>query len=99
MESSTPAQTPQTQVTLTDDERALARRLPDRVVYVGVVHFFNGPRGGRYRPVRTQARPTEAGALRELERLRNRAWKQCPSRTEMVVVDRLSETVMTEQVW
>jgi hypothetical protein len=84
---------------LSDDERALARRLPDKAVYVAVLHFFRGPRGGRYRPVRTHAHATEAGALRELDRLREGRWRVCPSHANLVLVDQLGNVLAEERTW
>lgn len=49
-------------IQLTDDERALARRSTDKAVFVAVVEF-TGPRGRKYRPIRTDAKVTEGAVL------------------------------------
>lgn len=88
-----------TRINLTDPERALARRTDDRTAFVGILEFFNGPRGGRYRPLRTAAHATEAGALRELTALRTRRWKQSPRDAKLLLLDQLGNVLAEDAAW
>lgn len=84
---------------LEDDERALARRLPDRVVYVGVVDF-RGPRGRIYRSIRTNARATEERAQQEVKEIRSKqyAHRAMAVAASMRVVDPLGHIIVSERI-
>lgn len=62
---------------LNDKERALGKRRPDKTLYLGVVRF-RGPRGAKYRPVRTAAVMTPELALEGVADIRSRRYKNNP---------------------
>lgn len=84
-------------IALTDDERALARRLPDKVVYVAIVDF-RGPRGRNYRPIRSDAKVSEASALAQAETIRNKRYRNNarPTATTLFMVDPLGNVLAAE---
>lgn len=86
-------------VQLTDDERALARRSGDKAVYVAVVHF-RGPRGRRYRPIRTDARVTENAVLQQAHTIRCKRYAGSPivTGTELLLCDPLGQVIEAEEL-
>lgn len=76
-------------VELTDVERALIRRSAERAGYLTWVEFYNGPRGGRFRPVRGPVSVTEVGASRHYDELTGRRWVQTIRTAAIVKVDAL----------
>jgi hypothetical protein len=65
---------PLTKITLSDSERALCRRRPDKTVYVAVIPF-TGVRGGKYCPLRTSACLTPDLAIQEANEIAGRRYK------------------------
>jgi hypothetical protein len=83
-----------TRIALTDSERALARRRPDHIVYVGIVSF-RGPRGRDYRPVRTAACVTLDAAEQAVTKIRGKQYRNgaFPIGYELVAVDHLGRVI------
>jgi hypothetical protein len=82
---------------LSDDERAAVRRFRDKTAFVGVVDFYPGPRGGRYRSIRTTVYSVEVGVERELARITGRTYNVSVRQTRLVLVNALGE-VLAEDV-
>lgn len=86
-------------IPLTDEERALARRLPEKAVWVGVVNF-RGPRGRKYRPLRTKARATEETVREEIADIRSRQYRggAFAYAPELLLVDQLGNVLAEEKI-
>lgn len=81
-----------TKLALTDNERAAIRKFQAKAGYVGVVDFANGPRGGRYRSVRTQPFSLPTTASVAVDRA-SRAYVQRPARCTVYRVDHLGRVL------
>ena len=89
---------PRFSIALTDAERALARTTEDKAVYL-VVLSFRGPRGRRYRRIRTEAKTTERAALVAGAKIASRPYAHgafCDG-VALVIVDALSREVAREE--
>lgn len=80
---------------LTKDDRDMIRRSREKVGYVGVVEFV-GPRGGRYRSIRTRCCVLEEAARRETDKILDRRWKPAPSGARIYMVDVSGEVIADE---
>lgn len=84
-------------IQLTDDERALARRSIDKAVFVALVEF-TGPRGRKYRSVRTAAKVTEGAVLALVQIIHDKRYANnaTPGRTTLFQVDALGNVLAAE---
>lgn len=81
-------------IRLSDQERAKIRRQADKCAWVGVIKF-SGPRGRRYRPVRTGICITEERVQREVAEIKSRRYANgaYPHGVEYVLVNQLGEVI------
>lgn len=79
---------------ITDEERARVLRTADKVGYVGVVRF-RGPRGRRYRPVRTAVCLTLEQAEAAVTDIRGRQYRSgaFPIGHDVYAVDHIGRVV------
>lgn len=86
-------------IQLNDEERALARRTEDKAVFVGLV-YFRGPRGRRYRPIRTEARVTAERAAADVTGIRTRPYANGAFgyAADMLLCDPLGNVLAAERV-
>lgn len=92
-------QTVDRKIDLSQSERNLAKRRPSKTVEVAVINF-RGPRGRKYRPIRTAAclnRGLAVAAAREI-RCRRYANGAFPTSTEILTVDFIGRVKATETI-
>jgi hypothetical protein len=75
-------------IELKQEDRDFVKRRPNKEAYVGVV-WFRGPRGRKYRPVRTKVHLTADYAANEVWDIRSRTYRNgaFPIRHEVYVID------------
>jgi len=79
---------------LTDKERSLGKRRPTKTLFVAVINF-RGPRGRRYRPMRTAATMTPQQALDQAQDIRTRPYAHgaFATTTTLYAVDFIGRTL------
>jgi 3'-phosphoadenosine 5'-phosphosulfate sulfotransferase len=57
-------------------EAAMIKRRPDYLGHIAIAVFADGPRGARFRNIRTKACVNEIELQREIERLQEKRWSR-----------------------
>jgi hypothetical protein len=83
-----------TRFQLTREESAMIGRRPAKVGYIGTVQF-RGPRGRKYRGVRTEARATLDRAIADVAAIRARQYRNgaVPTSDDIHAVDFMGRVV------
>lgn len=84
-------------VPLKDEERARIRWSSTKRGYVGLAEFYRGPRGARYRPIRSAAHVNRDRAVEETEAFRFR-FRQPVSRLVLREVDHMGRILGEEEL-